>query len=257
MDTYKNEITNNYALKSEIPTTADQVGARASTWMPNLNDVSYLGKNIIETQDQDTTQSWAALGSGYAWYNTSGLLVDQPSQYGFILNYSYSTEIFQIWNALPGGATYFRSGNKSGWSNGWRRVFDSKNTPYPVGSIYMSANSTSPASLFGGTWEQLKDRFLLGAGSTYSNGSTGGSATVTLDNTQIPNHSHKIARGDTAAGSTEFPANSISILNSACQVMSAAGKRYISLTGTNATNGGGSHNNMPPYLTVYMWKRVS
>ena len=48
---------------------------------------------------------------------------------------------------------------------------------YPVGSIYMSVNNTNPSNLFGGTWTQLKDRFLLGAGSTYTNGSTGGSAT--------------------------------------------------------------------------------
>ena len=51
---------------------------------------------------------------------------------------------------------------------------------YPVGSIYMSVNSTSPASLFGGTWEQIKDTFLLSAGDTYTAGATGGSATKNL-----------------------------------------------------------------------------
>ena len=51
---------------------------------------------------------------------------------------------------------------------------------HPVGSIYISENSTSPATLFGGTWERVKDRFLLAAGDTYSAGSTGGSATHTL-----------------------------------------------------------------------------
>lgn len=48
---------------------------------------------------------------------------------------------------------------------------------YPVGSIYMSVNSTSPATLFGGTWEQMKDRFLVGAGNDYAVNSTGGSTT--------------------------------------------------------------------------------
>ena len=42
----------------------------------------------------------------------------------------------------------------------------------------MSVNNTSPATLFGGTWVQLKDKFLLGAGDTYTAGSTGGSATM-------------------------------------------------------------------------------
>ena len=50
---------------------------------------------------------------------------------------------------------------------------DLLDTIYPVGSIYMSVNNTSPASFLGGTWEQIKDRFLLGAGSK-SAGATGG-----------------------------------------------------------------------------------
>lgn len=64
---------------------------------------------------------------------------------------------------------------------------------YPVGSIYMSVNSTSPATLFGGTWSQLQDRFLLGAGSAYTNGNTGGATTVTLTTSQIPAHKHREA----------------------------------------------------------------
>ena len=61
---------------------------------------------------------------------------------------------------------------------------------YPVGAIYMSVNSTNPASLFGGTWEQIKDRFLLSAGDSYSAGSTGGEAEHTLTYGEMPVHSH-------------------------------------------------------------------
>ena len=61
---------------------------------------------------------------------------------------------------------------------------------YPVGSIYMSVNSTSPATLFGGTWVRLKDKFLLGAGDTYTAGDTGGAATHTLTTSEMPSHSH-------------------------------------------------------------------
>ena len=63
---------------------------------------------------------------------------------------------------------------------------------YPVGSIYMSVNATSPSVLFGGTWEQLKDTFLLSAGDTYANGSTGGASTVTLTSDQMPGHTHSV-----------------------------------------------------------------
>ena len=56
---------------------------------------------------------------------------------------------------------------------------------FPVGSIYLSVNNTNPGSVFGGTWVQIKDRFLLGAGSTYTAGKTGGSATHTLTINEI------------------------------------------------------------------------
>lgn len=74
---------------------------------------------------------------------------------------------------------------------------------YPVGAIYMSASSTSPAVLFGGTWEQIQEKFLLAAGSTHTAGSTGGafSKTISVSGTsgdtaltaeQIPSHAHTI-----------------------------------------------------------------
>ena len=61
---------------------------------------------------------------------------------------------------------------------------------YPVGSIYMSVNSTNPGTLFGGTWAQIQDRFLLACGSTYANGATGGEATHTLTENEMPTHKH-------------------------------------------------------------------
>ena len=112
---------------------------------------------------------------------------------------------------------------------------------YPVGSIYMSVNSTNPNTLFGGTWEQLKDVFLLAAGDTYSAGSTGGEATHTLTVDEIPAHSHSFA----VTGSA-YP---------------GGGSNYFVKSGsgfdTSEVGGGAAHNNMPPYIAVYVWKRVA
>ena len=64
------------------------------------------------------------------------------------------------------------------------------NLVYPIGSIYWSSNNTNPGTLFGGTWTQIKDRFILAAGDSYTNGATGGAATVTLTVSNMPSHSH-------------------------------------------------------------------
>lgn len=61
---------------------------------------------------------------------------------------------------------------------------------YPVGAIYISYNSTDPGDLFGGSWTQLENRFLLGAGTTYAARSMGGEATHTLTTSEIPDHWH-------------------------------------------------------------------
>lgn len=115
---------------------------------------------------------------------------------------------------------------------------------YPVGSIYMSVNNTSPATLFGGTWERLENRFLLGAGSDYAAGTTGGEAEHTLTVDEMPSHRHMILA---STQGTAFGSNYINPSN---------GSRN-STDQTELTGGGQAHNNMPPYLAVYMWKRTA
>lgn len=116
---------------------------------------------------------------------------------------------------------------------------------YPVGSIYMSVNATSPQTLFGGTWVRIQDCFLLAAGSEYAAGSTGGEATHTLTVSEMPSHSHnlKIMSGDTAAANT--------LSYSSIKNRYGGGGSLVQNTG-----GDQPHNNMPPYLAVYVWQRV-
>ena len=123
---------------------------------------------------------------------------------------------------------------------------------YPVGAIYLSAVETSPASLFGGTWERLKDRFLLGAGDSYNAGSTGGEATHKLTVSEIPSHNHVEMYGDRPWGD-EFASGSSASTN--VTKWSANETKKTNMTGS--TGGGDAHNNMPPYLVVYMWKRTA
>ena len=129
---------------------------------------------------------------------------------------------------------------------------------YPVGSIYMSVNSTSPATLFGGTWEQIEDTFLLSAGSTYTAGTTGGEATHTLTSSEMPSHRHShYAHYQWHSGST----NTLEANGSIISVDNVSGYAHIDTnqvaTASSYVGGGESHNNMPPYLAVYVWKRTA
>ena len=123
---------------------------------------------------------------------------------------------------------------------------------YPVGSIYMNVNSTNPGTLFGGTWEQIQGRFLLGMSSSYPAGSQGGEAEHTLTASEMPAHSHVAFYGGEGAIDDYLGGSS------ADYGLRRASYGSGSSTYETASSGGGAaHNNMPPYLSVYIWKRTA
>ena len=133
---------------------------------------------------------------------------------------------------------------------------------YPVGSIYMNVNSTNPGTLFGGTWEQIQGRFLLGMSSSYPAGSQGGEAEHTLSTDEMPAHSHNFSYQETN-GNKSFSDNTVQKNGTAYPerlgVNMALGADWSSAGYLTLDNVGGNqaHNNMPPYLSVYIWKRTA
>jgi microcystin-dependent protein len=168
---------------------------------------------------------------------------------------------------------------------------------YPVGSIYMSANNTDPALLFGGTWEQISGKFLLSADSSHAAGSTGGAASHKLTTAELPahahslnNHTHTVPAHTHSASTASSGAHTHSIPRwmqatptadgtgrlaqgsiDSSYVTSKAGAHTHSVTvaskpafntaaasgNTGNTGGGTAISMMPPYLAVYMWKRTA
>ena len=167
---------------------------------------------------------------------------------------------------------------------------------YPVGSIYMSVNNVNPATLFGGTWEQIAGgRCLIGANSNYALGTTGGEATHLLNANEIPSHNHSVsisnsgghkhnrgtmeitgtfgaddrmfnsysgafAKGhgaDTGSQRSEY-GNVFDFRASRAWTgeTSEAGGHSHSCS-IGSTGGGQAHNNMQPYLVVNIWKRTA
>lgn len=124
------------------------------------------------------------------------------------------------------------------------------NTIYPVGTIYISTVSTSPATLFGGSWTQIEDRFLLAASNSYPAGSTGGTSS----------HDHLSPVGHNAdnmlLGMTFANGDSTMQINSS----------FAALT-NSVINGSGNYrwklpktsisSNLPPYMAVFVWRRTA
>ena len=164
---------------------------------------------------------------------------------------------------------------------------------YPVGSIFISYDSTNPGTLFGGTWEVFgSGRSLVGINTGDSDfntsGKTGGSKTATLSVSQIPSHTHTftgtahshVVASDTIKALAATSGFDVGISSDTRTVWSNSGTadKYffyvtkdsykggagekntnaITTAGTNANTGGsGAHNNMQPYIVTHMWKRIA
>lgn len=143
-------------------------------------------------------------------------------------------------------------------------AMDGARACFPVGTILMTTEDVNPSTYIGGTWVALNDVFLFAASETHPAGETGGAETVALLTTQLPAHrhytinmakaesgispdyQHTVARYDrenTSWDDCHYQLNGIS--------NEANGGR------TSQTGSGEAHNNMPPYLAVYTWKRTA
>ena len=166
---------------------------------------------------------------------------------------------------------------------------------YPVGSVYISFNSADPSTLFGGTWVRLKDTFLLANGDSYAPNTSGGSATKTIGVNNLPSHTHSCStvgnhshtRGSmnitgtfrsTDMGGREPASGCFTDWISGSETKPRQGNDGYDITvtmdasrtwtGETSANGDHTHtigntgsglplNIMPPYQTVYMWKRTA
>lgn len=146
---------------------------------------------------------------------------------------------------------------------------------YPVGSIYISLNSTNPSTIFGGEWEQIQGRFLLGVSSSHPVNQTGGEEKHTLTQNEIPkytipkaNLSGGISGGDSSlftwnaqtSGiiSSSKPNRTYTVQRIDNNTSNFVGDITINASHSHSSGGGGqAHNNMPPYIAVYIWKRTA
>lgn len=121
----------------------------------NLFDVNFnvllrkgfkkYGDDTITTTTNDTTSNWGAFNNSIHFYTKTGQLLNQPSQYGYLLNIGEGSEVHQIWMTQASGNMAHRGGNGSGWNGSWRTILDSSNyssyaLPLTGGNVSGTAN---------------------------------------------------------------------------------------------------------------------
>lgn len=191
------------------------------------------GTESTVTCERDSAYEWQVVTADKLGSTTQSLTLGRGIPTFFIDTKKSSVGV----NCFPAASGVFQLGDNA---------FLTAQGAYPVGAIYLSVNDTNPATLFGGTWERIGGRFLLGADDTYAAGSTGGEAEHTLTIDEMPKHNHEIDNLNASGNATPY------------MTVSAQDKKgYGGNVQTMFAGGGKPHNNLPPYLTVFMWKRVS
>lgn len=130
----------------------------------------------------------------------------------------------------------------------------------PVGKLWTSDDPTSPASIVGGTWERIEGKFIMGASDTYPAGATGGEESVKLTRKNIPVLSSRngVAAVNTVGNAVHIP--QWGWIYAATQVTNSDGYNSYTAQWTDVGTDDvdmQNVNNMPPYIAVYIWRRVA
>lgn len=157
-------IQNGNQNKTRIDVIALRYSKNNTTGVESASLVVIKGTEV----NTGSTPSAPSVTSGNIF---NGALTDDMPLYRVLITGTQIEAVTKVFTEIPALATL-------------------ANVVYPVGSIYMSVNSTNPENLFGGTWEELQGRFLLGRSSSHSAGSTGGEENHTLTPAEMPSHTH-------------------------------------------------------------------
>lgn len=221
-----NQISDNFRIIDEIMNKTDQTFEPTSTKAASGKAVS---EAISGIQPIDENTEFIFDGGNADGAVSTDIVVDSAlskTSSNAIMNKAVTTAIDNLTNAIT------------------QAKKDVLLLAYPVGSFYLSLSNIDPSTLFGGTWERVKGRFLYGI-DTEAVGSTGGEKTHKLTVDEMPEHKHTYTLAHEITGVSNGLAYG--------EVVSGTfDTGYISSAGGNQP-----HNNMPPYLGVYIWKRTA
>lgn len=131
---------------------------------------------------------------------------------------------------------------------------------FPVGAIYQSFQPKSPAEWLGGTWEKIEGRMLLGSSNEYPVGSASGEPNTLLGVDNIPSHKHRVENVKWVGfDQWPFSTNNYYGINLSDVTNKGHATETVPSTLWTTVSEGGSkpHNNMPPYIAAYIWRRIA
>ena len=261
-------IQNGSQNKTRIDVIALRYSKNASTGIESASLVVIKGTEVTS----GSTPTAPAVTSGNIY---NGATVDDMPLYHVLIEGTQITDVTKVFTEIHSLAT----------------VAD---LIYPVGSIYMNVTNLNPATVFGGTWEEIQGRFLLGRSAAHQVGQQAGAETVTLTVAQMPahthtgpshthstpNHTHTATCGSAGAHTHTVERKKVAATGTAKYAAQAGATHNTSSAGahthtiTIASGGGGTTgaagagntgsagsgqavNIMPPFLSVFMWKRIA
>lgn len=218
-DTDEWELVSMFPAQGEIDVLYVEISTNTSYYWNGTEYVSVGGKYAVFTGATSSTNGDSGLVPAPASGDQNKLLAGDGTWKAPVGDFTGASSSVAGANGLVPAPAAGDQGKVLFGNATWKAPYansDIVNIVYPVGSIYMSVSSTSPATLFGGTWAALEGRFLIGANSTYTAGSTGGAASVsytpagsnsggsvsshTLTSDQIPSHNHTFTGSAVTSG---------------------------------------------------------
>lgn len=262
---FKQKCDETYAAIGNIPTVSTELvnlGTLSTSGTLTTDQVTQIGTTTVGVTARASVNSVTRFYERVNISGTTATLVSADDDALHVLTVNLSTRAYTLSDVELGGGsgpdiptpTTSDNGKVLGVINGAYSLLNL----FPVGAYYITESTTTPASLFGGEWVQVQGRFLVGQLEAFGMfpGVEGGEATHTLTTEEMPQHSHKphqytwILSYGTNTGQNVISGGSKG--NANVFNVDEDQNRYTGTAGGNQP-----HNNMPPYRSVFIWRRIA